>query len=108
MDTTPFDLTPEQQGLLTSLARETGKPIPTVLTEALAVFQAHERLAHAHGTPPGQHEQETAAPAAEKPARPFWHKALDASRRIPEEELERLPPDLAAQVDHYLSGTPKR
>jgi hypothetical protein len=28
--------------------------------------------------------------------------------RIPDEELDRLPPDLAAQVDHYIYGTPKR
>jgi hypothetical protein len=34
-------LTPEQQGLLIALAQETGKPIPTLLAEALNALQAH-------------------------------------------------------------------
>jgi uncharacterized protein (DUF433 family) len=48
------------------------------------------------------------APHADKAHQPFWERFLDASRRIPDEELDRLPPDLAAQVDHYIYGTPKR
>ena len=27
---------------------------------------------------------------------------------VPEEELAKLPPDLSANLDHYLYGTPKR
>ncbi len=27
---------------------------------------------------------------------------------VPEEELAQLPPDLSANLDHYLYGTPKR
>jgi hypothetical protein len=105
MEQTPFELTPAQKGLLATLSRETGKPIPALLAEALAVLQEHERLAHDHKTSNGH---EAAAPAAEETPRPFWKKALEASLRIPDEELDRLPADLAAQVDHYIYGTPKR
>lgn len=104
MEPIPVVLTPAQQHLLATLSRKTGKPIPVLVDEALAVWQAH-----------AQRRQEAHAPAQEedvppvKPARtPFWHKALEASQRIPEAEVERLPSDLAAQVDHYISGTPKR
>ena len=58
-----------------------------------------------HGTarPPA-----SAAAYAGNTRPPFWQRFLDASHRIPDEELDRLPPDLAAQVDHYIYGTPKR
>lgn len=105
MEPTPFEFTSEQKDLLATLSRETGKPIPVLLDEALEVLQEHERLAHDHGTANGH---ETATPATAEPPKPFWQKALDASLRIPEEELARLPADLAAQVDHYIYGTPKR
>lgn len=29
-------------------------------------------------------------------------------RRIPDEELRRIPADLSSQIDHYVYGTPKR
>ena len=29
-------------------------------------------------------------------------------RRIPDEELRRIPTDLSSQFDHYVYGTPKR
>ena len=123
MEQTPFELTPEQKGLLATLSRETGKPIPALLAEALEVLQEYERLNHprddASGTspldaqPPSvldsfREAREPVAPAAEEPPKPFWKKAIEASLRIPEAELDRLPPDLAAQVDHYIYGTPKR
>ena len=38
----------------------------------------------------------------------IWERFEEASRTIPDEELDRLPTDLAAQVDHYIYGTPKR
>jgi hypothetical protein len=107
MDTTPFDLTPEQKGMLAALSRETGKPIPALIDEALKELQAHERAEH----PNGERQAENAPPAhARSPEahQPFWQRFLEASRRIPDEELDQLPPDLAAQVDHYIYGTPKR
>ena len=105
MEPTPFELTPEQKGMLASLSRETGKPIPVLLTKALEALQEHERLTHEHGTSNGD---EPIEPATEEPPKPFWQKVIEASQRIPDEDLERLPADLAAHVDHYIYGTPKR
>ena len=108
MEATPFELTPEQKGMLASLSRETGKPLPALLAAiaaALEELQEHERLTHHHETSNGH---ETIEPAAAEAPQPFWQKALEASQRIPEEDLERLPADLATHVDHYIYGTPKR
>ena len=98
MESTPFALTPKQQSILATLSRETGKPIATLIAQALAELQAHE-TSNGH---------DTVAPTAAETRKSFWQKALEASQRIPEEELARLPADLAAQVDHYIYGTPKR
>jgi hypothetical protein len=76
-----------------------------VLEEALEAFQEQERVRHASAPANGQ---ETAAPPGARTTKLFWQKALDASRQIPDEELDRVPPDLAAQGDHDISGTPKR
>ena len=103
MEKTPFELTPEQKSLLASLALETGKPIPALLAEALQRLQEQERL--------GQVQDDTARESAIQPRKtrePIWEKFIEASRQIPDEELDRLPTDLAAQVDHYVYGTPKR
>ena len=45
-----------------------------------------------------------------KPPRPFDALAylLDAGKRIPEEELARMPRDLAYNFDHYHDGSPKQ
>jgi hypothetical protein len=103
MEKTPFELTPEQQGLLASLALETGKPIPALIAEALQRLQEQARL--------GQVQDDTARESAIQPRKtrqPIWEKFIEASHQIPDEELDRLPTDLAAQVDHYVYGTPKR
>jgi hypothetical protein len=105
MEPTPFELTPAQKGMLASLSRETGKPLSTLLAAiaaALEELEEQEQLTHNQETPNG-HE-----PAASEAPKPFWQKALEASQRIPDADLERLPVDLAAQVDHYIYGTPKR
>ena len=109
MEQTPFELTSEQKGLLATLSRETGKPIPALLAEALEVLQEHERLAHSHGhgTPNGSHEDVAAQHPPEAPL-PIWQLFAEAFLDVPEEELARLPTDLAAQVDHYIYGLPKR
>ena len=100
MDTTPFDLTQEQKGLLVALARETGKPIPALIAEALDEWQEHVRAHGArthHPTPP---------PA--QTVKPLWEIAADLLKGVPQEVLDRLPTDGAAQHDHYIYGTPKR
>jgi hypothetical protein len=106
METTPFDLTPEQKGMLAALSRETGKPIPALIAAALKELQEHERAGHPHGERQAGDAFPADARQRERP-RPFWQRFLEASRRIPDEELDQLPPDLAAQVDHYIYGTPK-
>jgi hypothetical protein len=109
MEQAPFELTPEQKGILASLSRETGKPIPALLAEALEVLQEHEHLGRVK-----KDDAPSSASGVVVPQRPptarklFWEKLVEASRRIPDEELDKLPPDLAAQIDHYVYGTPKR
>jgi len=99
MEQTSFELTPQQKGLLATLSRETGKPIPALLDEALEELQRRE---HADATP-------SAAPLPQPPApKPIWEQFAEAFDDVPEEELARLPTDLAAQVDHYVYGLPKR
>jgi antitoxin component of MazEF toxin-antitoxin module len=44
-----------------------------------------------------------------EPARPpFWERIAALTADAPPEELDKLPPDGAAQIDHYLYGHPKR
>ena len=101
METGKIELTPEQKGILASLSQETGEPVSALIDKALEELQEHMRVGRAKG------EQERQP--AEKPApKPIWEKFIEASREIPDEELDRLPTDLAAQVDHYIYGTPKR
>ena len=40
--------------------------------------------------------------------KPIWEKIRERAMKIPEEELEKLPTDGAAELDHYIYGTPKR
>ena len=99
MDTNLFGLTPEQKGLLVALARETGKPIPALLAEALAELQAHAGRGRDHDD---ETEQQQAAPPPS-----VLEIFQDAREGIPEETWAALPQDLAAQHDHYIYGTPK-
>ncbi|MDH3603521.1 MAG: antitoxin family protein [Candidatus Tectomicrobia bacterium] len=46
--------------------------------------------------------------AATKPGKHVWEIADELLAEIPEEALESLPTDGAAQLDHYIYGTPKR
>jgi len=107
MEQTSFEFTPEQKGLLATLSRETGKPIPALLAEALDVLQEHERSGHDHGTT-GHREATAPVASSQEAPQPIWEIFEEASRNIPDEELARLPTDLAAQVDHYVYGLPKR
>lgn len=107
MEQTPFELTPEQKGILATLSHETGKPISVLLDEALEVLQEHARSGHDHGTI-GNHETTAPVTSSQEAPKPIWEIFEEASRNIPDEELARLPTDLAAQVDHYVYGLPKR
>src|SRR5262245_36105196 len=51
----------------------------------------------------------TASPAdAAQADKPIWEEILGMTADIPDEDLDRLPGDLAEQHDHYIYGTPKR
>jgi hypothetical protein len=99
MEQTSFELTPEQKGMLATLSRATGKPIPALLTEALEVLQERERSGHAVTS--------TMPPSQDTP-KPIWAQFADTFQDVPEEDIARLPTDLASQVDHYVYGLPKR
>jgi hypothetical protein len=105
MESTPFELTPEQKGLLASLSRETGKSIPVLLAKALEELQEREHAGHAHGETNG-HEPE--APAPQEASPPIWERIRETFSNLSEEDLDSLPVDGAAQVDHYAYGLPKR
>ncbi|HET6384341.1 MAG TPA: hypothetical protein VFJ58_13190 [Armatimonadota bacterium] len=40
--------------------------------------------------------------------KPIWERLAELTRDIPQEELDRLPRDLASQHDHYIYGVPRR
>lgn len=40
--------------------------------------------------------------------RPIWEKLRERAKNVPDEEWEKFPQDGAAELDHYLYGTPKR
>ena len=44
----------------------------------------------------------------EPPQKPYWEVIQDIMKDVPDEELEKLPKDGAAEIDHYIYGTPKR
>ena len=101
MEQTPFELTPQQKGLLAALSRETGKPIPALLDEALEALQEHARLDPAKDETNGSERHAPAPP-------PIWEKIRATFSNLSEEDLHSLPVDGAAQVDHYAYGLPKR
>jgi hypothetical protein len=59
-----------------------------------------------------QVDQVTLLPGAEVPydpkARPFWEEFDEIMAEVPPAEFEKLPRDGAAQLDHYLYGSPKK
>jgi len=100
METKKIELTPEQKGVLAALSEETGESVSALIDQVLDTLQERMRAAHASGQQCNHATDET--------AKPVWEKIIEAGRRIPEEELKDLPTDLAANVDHYAYGLPKR
>jgi hypothetical protein len=39
--------------------------------------------------------------------RPFWEEIIELGASIPKEEWDKVPKDLAKNLDHYLYGAPK-
>lgn len=100
-----IELTPEQKDVLASLAEETGESTVSLMDKVLDELQ--ERLRAARETRQGQVGTDVAEPAGTS-RKPIWAKIKDAFDRVPEEEIEELPTDGAANVDHYAYGLPKR
>ena len=69
-------------------------------------FAQHIRLQPAitQTSPPAGSQEMTVATAS----KPIWEEILELTADVPEEEWDKLPPDLAEQHDHYVYGTPKR
>jgi hypothetical protein len=105
MEQTPFELTPEQKGMLASLSRETGKSIPVLLAKALEELQEREHAGQAPGETTS-HEPEAQAP--QEASTPIWERIRETFRHLSDDDLDSLPVDGAAQVDHYAYGLPKR
>ncbi|MGA2175841.1 MAG: hypothetical protein ABSH38_12755 [Verrucomicrobiota bacterium] len=42
-----------------------------------------------------------------KESKPFWKRVVELGESIPKEEWDKVPTDLAKNLDHYLYGTPK-
>src|SRR5713101_7467787 len=105
MEPTSFDLSPGHKGMLALLSRETGKPVPVLLAKALEVLQERERSGHAPGETNGD---EAEAPAPQEAHKPLWEQIRETFSNLSEEDLDSLPVDGAAQVDHYAYGLPKR
>jgi len=40
--------------------------------------------------------------------KPFWERIVERSKEVPDDVWEELPGDGAAEIDHYLYGSPKR
>lgn len=40
--------------------------------------------------------------------KPYWEVIQDITKDVPDEVWETLPKDGAAEIDHYLYGSPKR
>lgn len=101
MDKEQFRLTVEQQGLLASLALETGKPIPVLLSEALAALQdhVHGHPMHVEAEEPTMRDAhgETNGGAVPSASKPIWEVADELFSAIPDAELALLPVDGAAQ-----------
>jgi antitoxin component of MazEF toxin-antitoxin module len=68
-------------------------------------------LCRAAGVEPGADlvvEVEAGRIVLQRPRQPFWERIVALTADISPEELDRLPTDGAAQLDHYLYGHPKR
>lgn len=56
-------------------------------------------------TRPSKHGRPGRRPLKTKKSRPVWEEVLHIARSIPEQDLHKLPTDLAAHHDHYLYGS---
>jgi Ribbon-helix-helix protein, copG family len=97
-----IDIPDDLNRRLEQLAKGTGRDVSALVCEAIEQRLAlEEQLADNPDTAYGNG-------GPEKTDKPVWELFEDASREIPDEELDRLPTDGSLQHDHYIYGTPKR
>ena len=76
-----------------------------LVEDALRLLQERE-AAEDHADTNG--EAEDAVPSTAHPKKHIWEIAEELFGKLSDEDLESLPTDGAAQVDHYAYGLPKR
>ncbi len=79
-----------------------------VLAMAITVEAVYENgvLKLAEPLPLEEHEKVSVTVEPARP--PIWVRLAARAAETPREEVIRLPPDGAAQIDHYLYGHPRR
>jgi hypothetical protein len=89
-----IDLPPDLERRLEEEAERRGQAAEKVAQALLA-----ERLQDISAT---SSAEDTTEP------RPIWQKFVEAGRKLPDDVVNRLPPDGARNLDHYLYGAPKK
>jgi hypothetical protein len=89
-----------ENSILAAVHRGRFTSVDAAMTEAASLLI--ERLKH---EPPQTNLVATGQPA---PDTPVLQRLFERAAAIPDEECDKLAPDLAEQHDHYLYGTPKR
>ena len=102
----PIEFTPAQKGFLESLSRETGKPVSALIDQALEGLRDDVRHEQTNGDANGSDAEHPAPPPQAR--KHIWEIAEELFGELSDEDLESLPIDGAAQVDHYVYGLPKR
>lgn len=103
MEQPPFELTPKQKGMLTTLARQTGKSISALLDEALEGLQAHALRAPTNGHEPLPCAPQDPAWTAQKNHRRchLVDKEIDGTLSPAEQgELDQLQAEMLAYRRH--------
>jgi hypothetical protein len=103
MEQTPFALTPKQHGILTALSRETGKPIPALVDEALEALQERTPRAPINGHAPTSRAPSESAWTEHKNQRRchLVDKDIDGTISLAEKgELEQLQAEMFAYRRH--------
>mgnify|MGYP001316472067 CR=1 FL=1 len=82
-----------------------------VRADAAGAVTLPAELCKAAGVTPGADlvaETQDGRIVLERPRQPIWERIAALTTDAPPEEIAKLPPDGAAQIDHYLYGHPKR
>jgi antitoxin component of MazEF toxin-antitoxin module len=83
----------------------------SIKADASGAVTLPAELCRAAGLAPGVElvaEVEAGRIVLEMPQPPVWERIVALTADAPPEELAKLPPDGAENLDHYLYGAPKR